>query len=124
MSLGFEGNYAKLQKCVTRTDFAGQWRKLKNGHKQFRTEGGAILNWWKSTGTIQFQGQDPGMKFEGAFISAASAKKRLESTHAEKPDDIQKENATLRKLIEGFIVKNAKLKRRVSKLKKRLLEAQ
>ena len=78
MTLKFRGDYLKLKKCVSRTGATGQWRELKNGHKQFRTNTGAILNWWESTGTIQFQGPDPAMKFERAFISAASARDRLE----------------------------------------------
>ena len=71
MNPKFRGDYVKLKKCVSRTGVTGQWRELKNGHKQFRTKTGAILNWWESSGTIQFQGRDPGMKFEQAFISAA-----------------------------------------------------
>ena len=46
MTLKFLGHYTRLRKCVSRTGVAGHWRELKNGHKQFRTTGGAILNWW------------------------------------------------------------------------------
>src|SRR5436190_607422 len=74
MTLKFLGDYARLKKCVSRTGVTGQWRELKNGHKQFRTTGGAILNWWESSGTIQFQGRDPAMKFEQGFIASAKGR--------------------------------------------------
>jgi hypothetical protein len=120
MTLKFLGNYVKLKKCVSRTGVTGQWRELKNGHKQFCTKTGAILNWWESTGTIQFQGRDPAMKFEQGFI--ASAKGRLEQKGSGHLQDLQEENATLRKLLEDTFVEKAKLQRRVSKLKERLSE--
>jgi hypothetical protein len=120
MALKFLGDYAKLKKCASRTGVAGQWRELKNSHKQFRTIGGAILNWWESSGTILFQGRDPTMEFEREFI--ASAKGRLEQKGNEDLQDLQEENATLRKLLEDTLVEEAKLKRRVSKLKAQALE--
>jgi hypothetical protein len=122
MKLTFVGNRARLKKCVSRTDFTGQWRELGNGHWQFRTKGGAVLNWWKSSGTIQFQGQDPQLRFQRAFISAASMKGRLERRHAQQLSELQKENTALRKLIEDVFADNAKLKQRVLKLKDRLLK--
>jgi hypothetical protein len=113
MTLQFRGDYAKLKKCVSRTGVTGEWRDLKNGHKQFRTKGGAIINWWQSSGTVLFQGQDPGMKFERMFI--ASVKGRVELKRSEHPQDLQEEDATLRKLVENALVEKTKLKRRVSK---------
>jgi hypothetical protein len=122
MTLRFRGDYVKLRKCVSRTGISGYWRELKNCHKQFSTEAGAILNWWESSGTIQFQGRDLKEKFERAFISAATAKGRLEPRHAEQKHDPRKENGTLRQLIQDVLVENAALKQRVSKLKERLSE--
>jgi hypothetical protein len=120
MTLQFLGDYAKLKKCVSRTGVTGEWREFKNGHKQFRTKGGAIINWWQSSGTVLFQGQDPGMKFEQGFI--ASSKGRLKQKGSEHVQDLQEENATLRKLLEYTFVEKAILKRRVSKLKEQLSE--
>jgi hypothetical protein len=122
MTLRFIGDYKRLTKYVSRTGFAGQWRELKNGVWQFHAESGAVLNWWESSDTISFQGREPGMQFEQAFISAATAKGRLE--HAEQPNDVQDENATLRKLIQIVLVENAKLKRNRSKRKERVSEKQ
>ena len=124
MKLKFFGDYKRLKSYVSRTGVDGQWRELKNGLRQFHAESGAILNWWESSGTIQFQGRDPEMKFEQAFISIASAKGRLVDTHAEQPNGVQEENATLRKLIQTVLVENVKLKRNRSKRKERVLEKQ
>jgi hypothetical protein len=77
MSLKFRGSYGKLRKCVGRTECEGVWRDLPNGQKQYRTKNGAILNWWESSGTINFQGRDPRRSFEKAFMAVAEAKGRL-----------------------------------------------
>jgi hypothetical protein len=122
MKLMFLGNYKRLEKCVSRTGVAGQWHEPKKGLWQFHARTGAVLNWWESSGTILFQGREPGMQFEQAFISIASAKGRLE--HTEQQNDVQEENATLRKLIQIVLVENAQLKRSRSKQKERVSEKQ
>jgi hypothetical protein len=35
----------------------GRWAEMEN-QCQFRTRSGAVLNYWKTTGTIYFQGTD------------------------------------------------------------------
>jgi hypothetical protein len=79
MQLKFRGNYAKLRRCVSRTRLDGKWRMLENGHMQYRTDDGGYLNWWKTTGTITFQGSNWEAKEEltQAFIAVASARRRL-----------------------------------------------
>ena len=76
MTLKFGGNYARLQKYISRTGLPGKWRDLKYG-QQYRTDKGGVLNWWQGTGTITFQGLKTAAKeeLEEAFI--ASAKERL-----------------------------------------------
>jgi hypothetical protein len=122
MKLEFLGDFKKLEKCVSRTGVDGQWREVKNGPRQFHARTGAVLNWWESSGTIQFQGREPGMQFEQAFISIASEKGRLE--HTIQPNDVQEENATLRKLIRTVLLENAKLMRNRPKRKERVSEKQ
>ena len=51
----FSGTYAQLQDEVKLTGIYGEWRDLGN-RKQYRSDSGAILNWWQSTGTIRVQG--------------------------------------------------------------------
>jgi hypothetical protein len=77
MKLKFRGDYERIKKFVSRAGYNGEWRDHKYHQKQYRTDDGAILNWWASTGTITFGGRDPGMKFEKAFLAIASAKGRL-----------------------------------------------
>lgn len=58
MPLKFQGTYEALQEIVLVTGIFGDWRDL--GHqRQFRTENGAVLNWWPATGTLTFQGRYP-----------------------------------------------------------------
>jgi hypothetical protein len=79
MGLKFLGNHSKLEKCVSRTRLDGEWRTLKCGHMQYRTDDGGYLNWWETTGTITFQGSNLAAKEEltQAFIAVASARRRL-----------------------------------------------
>jgi hypothetical protein len=75
----FLGDIARLKKCVLRTGVPGKWRELENRQKQDRTDDGAMLNWWESTGTILFQGQKPAIpEFKRAFVRAASKMGLLE----------------------------------------------
>jgi len=52
------GNFKVLRYVVARTGIPGEWIKGNNGHRQFRTANGAVLNYWKTTGTINFQGSE------------------------------------------------------------------
>jgi hypothetical protein len=55
----FRGSLAKLKTAVGRCDLVGKWSKhSKNGFYSFRGETDEILNWWPSTGAIQFQGKN------------------------------------------------------------------
>jgi hypothetical protein len=49
------GNFKVLRYVVAHTGIAGKWTKEGN-QRQFRTNSGAVLNYWKTTGTINFQG--------------------------------------------------------------------
>ncbi len=79
MKLKFSGDYARLQKYVSKTGLAGKWRDLKYGQKQYRTDRGGVLNWWQTTGALTFQGLKVVAREElaAAFIEIASAKGRL-----------------------------------------------
>ena len=65
----FIGSYEQLQDSVLIVGLHGEWRDVGN-QKQFRAENGAILNWWKSTHTVCFQGKEPECSnFEREFWS-------------------------------------------------------
>jgi hypothetical protein len=110
MSLKFRGSYGKLRKCVCRTEFNGVWRDLPNGQKQYRTELGAVLNWWESSGTINFQGRDPGRSFEKAFIAEAEAKRRLAGEDSRLNTETVEQSGSVRRSIERAQADIARLK--------------
>ena len=86
MSLRFQGDYSKLRKYVSRVDSRGSWRDLKYGGKQYRTEKGAVLNWWEKSGKILFQGHDlAALEFEQGFKAIASTKGRLANESTKRP---------------------------------------
>lgn len=58
MKLIFTESYQKLQAKLA--SIAGEWDESQSGKKVLRHEGG-VMNWFESTGTIQFQGK-PGKK--------------------------------------------------------------
>jgi len=110
MSLKFRGNYISLKKCVARTKFDGDWRELENHHRQYRTDDGAVLNWWERTGTITFQGHDKNKDFENAFINEASAKNRLKVKLNNTDLAQQKEQPSLQTLVKDAQAAIAELK--------------
>ena len=56
LMIKFRGDFEQLSDLVARTGIAGHWRELLNGHVQFRSDDGAALNWWPTTGTLNLQG--------------------------------------------------------------------
>lgn len=58
MSSKFFGTLKELSKIIKSSDYLGAWDKSAQGNKRvFNFNNGAILNWWKSSGTISFQGK-------------------------------------------------------------------
>ena len=51
----FRGSLEELQELVATTGISGEWVESKQ-QIQYRTDSGAILNYWESTGTLNFQG--------------------------------------------------------------------
>jgi hypothetical protein len=111
MTIKFRRDYAKLKQYVERVDAQGSWRGLQHGGKQFRSDKGAILNWWEGTGKIAFQGHGvAAVKFEQAFLAIAMRKGRLMDEFDKDLRILQHENETLRALIADVILENARLK--------------
>jgi hypothetical protein len=59
----FPGTYKQLQDLLLLTGVDGEWQDLDNC-KQYKAETGAILNWWESTKTVNFQGAPEAAKQE------------------------------------------------------------
>jgi hypothetical protein len=69
--LRFQGSLDDLQDTVMRCAVLGEWSfHKKNRFYRFQAETGAILNWWPSTGTINFQGHRA-EQFERLFLDQA-----------------------------------------------------
>ena len=66
----FHGTLEELKEAVAACGIQGEWRdNEKANNHSFRGRAGEILNWWPSSGTIQFQGQNP-EAFKAALSSA------------------------------------------------------
>jgi hypothetical protein len=116
MSLKFRGDYTILRKYVSRVDSRGSWRDLKYGGKQYRTENGAVLNWWEKSGKILFQGHGlAALEFEQGFKAIASTKGRLANASTKSLEGLRKENEALRQLIANVLLESARLKKQLSR---------
>ena len=74
------GNLAELQELVAAISTPGRWRKGE--HWQYRTDNGAYLNFWPSTGTINFQGRSPAAEMlREKFAAVAGYKFVVHVTH-------------------------------------------
>ncbi len=56
MALRFTGTLESLRQRLSCLEGRGEWSDLNSIQKQFRHQNGGILNWYVSTGTINFQG--------------------------------------------------------------------
>lgn len=71
MSLTFRGDFAKLEKCVSRTGFEGTWYKSDKCRTYVTPYLGMLK--WDPSGNISFQGKH-GVELEQAFRVAAKAR--------------------------------------------------
>ena len=68
----FRGEFTEFQTLVSDLGYIGHW--VDGGGKYvFRSEDGAVLNWWPATGTIQVQGQEEARKKLECAISDSLA---------------------------------------------------
>jgi hypothetical protein len=69
----FPGPLEQLQGIVHLSEVVGDWQFMPVGYWRFLCRDGAILNWWPSTGTINFQGPlAERQAFELALMEVAS----------------------------------------------------
>lgn len=67
MANKFEGTIDELKEKVEQAGISGDWEDDGNGKHTFRDKRG-VLNWWSSTGTINFQGSsDAKARLEAVF---------------------------------------------------------
>lgn len=76
----FKGNIEQLQADFVFAGIDGEWTTDGAGKHIFRSEDGGVMNWWASSGTVQFQGpKEPKDLLEQAVV------KVLTDTSAPKP---------------------------------------
>jgi predicted nucleotide-binding protein len=64
---------AELKAALASCELEGDWYKnTVNGFHSFHAETGEVLNWWPSTGTVQFQGKRR-EEFKALFSNALTA---------------------------------------------------
>ena len=94
----------ELMAAVVACGLDGDWSKnTKNKFHTFHAQTGEVLNWWPSTGTVQFQGQGQA-EFKAMFSTALTAQPVvasknppaaarlfvLQSQDREAPDEIER----------------------------------
>ena len=72
-------------KPVALTGIGGVWRDFGN-QKQYVANTGAILNWWRSTKTVYFQGGPPAAKEELKAAFFAMNQKEVRTCKIWDPD--------------------------------------
>jgi hypothetical protein len=119
MKQKFLGDLEKLKKCVSRTGVPGQWREIKNQQMQYRTNDGAFLNWWESSGTVSFQGKEEEAirKLSEPFVRVALGRGLLEGER-----DADEEIADPKRPLKDVLIEIAKLKRRQKHMRMEIAE--
>jgi hypothetical protein len=79
------GSLDQLIAVVTACELEGEWSEnTRNGFYSFHAESGEVLNWWPSTGTVQFQGKRP-EEFRVFFCNNLSVHQSQNRTPADLP---------------------------------------
>jgi deoxycytidylate deaminase len=82
----FTGKFAELEQKLSCLGGKGSWSDLNENQKQFRHQNGGILNWYASTGTINFQGPSPGRpELEAAVKGAMNVEALVDGETASAP---------------------------------------
>lgn len=74
----FGGTLEQLDAVLVAAGKAGWWEWMPAGYWRFNDTSGAILNWWTSTGTLDFQGTPAARAaFEQSLITVVSTVRKL-----------------------------------------------
>jgi len=79
MSQKYHGTFDELKNLLKSAGILGEWHSDGKGLQTFRSVGGGILNWWQSTGTIQFQGKPDAMAVLKRSLNLGSSQHSLTS---------------------------------------------
>ena len=85
MPLIFTGTYDELKEKLS--SISGNWDENQANKKVLQFEGG-VMNWFESTGTIQFQGKDkPKAKLENMVLSCLNPNHQTQVTDETVPEE-------------------------------------
>ncbi len=88
----FEGTIDELKDKVQQAKILGSWKDDDNGQYTFRSDKKGVLNWWASTGTINFQGpSDAKARLEAVFEDSAVEKSSPVKPATQASEDSQKQ---------------------------------
>jgi hypothetical protein len=77
------GSLDDLKAAITACELEGEWSEnTQNRFHSFHAESGEVLNWWPSTGTVQFQGKCR-EEFKALFSTSLAAIGRGPATPAD-----------------------------------------
>ncbi len=74
MSDKFRGEFTHLQTAIADCGIGGTWKAEGDGSQRFDAANDGILRWWPNTGTLSFQGREPGKSELRTAALAALAK--------------------------------------------------
>lgn len=118
MSLRFTGSPDELKTLIESAQITGAWTEESN-KLSFRSDDGAVLNWWPSTGTVQIQGKSNEAKAALAALIAnpvpttatpapARQKTQIFIVHGHDPVARDQLELALRRLgLEPFVLMNS-----------------
>ena len=85
----FRGSHDQLRQAVETCGIGGLWKTEEKGVYRYYAANDGIMIWWESTGSLTFQGRDPGKgalkdAVLGALAGDDSAKSLVRKAHTEK----------------------------------------
>ena len=81
----WEGSFEELKAFVKTLGFRGEWSSEGNKKEVFTTRSNGLLNYWPSTGTVNFQGKESESEsFKQAYEEALAGNSEIVPASAEK----------------------------------------
>ena len=78
INVRFVGAFEQLAEIVARTRIAGRWEYMPANYVRYVCTDRAILNWWPTTGTIDFQGPLPAKRNLISALALGSSRRPFE----------------------------------------------
>jgi hypothetical protein len=98
----FRGSLEELEELVATTGIYGEWIERQQ-LKQYRADSGAVLNYWESTGTVNFQGPEQAAQELEAAVFCSDGKNTKAATPQPNTSNPVVDDAALRSLTRAII---------------------